>query len=105
MDPTAAHILIAGGMKWRPPGPSGYYPKYISVGANDHHHHQPPPPAIIPATNPFPPVPDDGFFSFEQLAGGTAAAAAMECKMEEELSSSVDCYEAAAMADLDLWDY
>lgn len=120
--------------KWRSSGPFESYLKYITIGANNHHHQQlvsnfPPLPStsgaatMIPAMNPYPPsYPDDGFFSFNQVTtSGTTTmmtTAEMECKMEpvswsmmsgvtQDVSSSIDngSYDAAAMVDLDLWDY
>lgn len=134
MDPSASCIPINAGFddfeaKYRPPKPSDYnYLKYMSIGTNDHQ-----PEATLPslATSAaitmnvsFPSsVPDDEFFSFDQLAAGgttsiTPLPTTMERKMEQvswstmsgvtqDMSPSIENsgYVAADMADLDLWDY
>ncbi|XP_023544940.1 NAC domain-containing protein 87-like [Cucurbita pepo subsp. pepo] len=119
IDPAAARTPISGGfnngeVNWRLSGPFDNY-------TNDYHYHQPfsvasAAPTTISIMNSYPPsVPDDEFFSFDQLGvGGTmpmTTTTTMECKMEQvswstmsgvtpEISSSID-NEAA----LEFWDY
>ena len=119
IDPAAARTPISGGfnngeVNWRLSGP---FDNYI----NDYHYHQPfsatsAAPTTISIMNSYPPsVPDEEFFSFDQLGvGGTmpmTTTTTMECKMEQvswstmsgvtpEISSSID-NEAA----LEFWDY
>ncbi|KAA0060133.1 hypothetical protein IC582_019820 [Cucumis melo] len=134
--PATTHIPINSGglddfeVKCRPSGQSDYCLKYISTDStnNDrHHYHQPAatlplPPATTTAATTMnvsyaPSVPDNGFFSFDQLAavGGTmplTTPPTMECKMEQtswsmmsgvtqDVSSSID----NSGYDLDVWDY
>ncbi|XP_038882902.1 NAC domain-containing protein 87 [Benincasa hispida] len=141
MDPAVDPISIDGGFddyeaKCRLPGPSDYYLKYVSTSTNNHYRYCQPaatlplPPTnaattMIPTMNSLPlSVPDDGFFSFDQLvASGTTSSVTppptTECKMEKvswsmmsgvtqaDVSPSIEnsSYEADDMADLELWDY